>query len=85
MFIPDSRTIRSVLKENEDKSYDELLICDFAMPGFMLVTKRLFDISGLMPMDNEEAFAGLVLPPNTKKTFHFWSHYKKKARQNLMI
>ncbi|PMD62191.1 uncharacterized protein K444DRAFT_525247 [Hyaloscypha bicolor E] len=42
------------------------------MPGFMLFTKRwgLFHISGLMPVDyNEDAFAGLVLPPNTKKTF----------------
>jgi Cdc6-like AAA superfamily ATPase len=60
------------LKEHEDKSNDELVICDFAMPGFMLFTKRwgLFDISGLMPVDyNEDAFAGLVLPPNTKKTF----------------
>lgn len=70
-FIPDSRTIRSDFNEHQQMSDEELLMCDYTMPGFMLATKRwaLFDVSKLMPVDyNEGAFAGLVLPPDIKRT-----------------
>jgi len=70
-FISDSRTIRSDFNEHQHMSDEELLMCDFKMPGFTLATKMwgMFNITQLKPVDyDEDAFAGLVLPPDIKKT-----------------
>lgn len=70
-FIPNSRTIRADFDNHQQISDEEYLICDYSMPGFTLATKKwaLFDISKLMPVDyNEDAFEGLVLPQDIKKT-----------------
>jgi len=69
--IPNSRTIRSGFNEHQRRSNDELLMCDFKMPGFTFATKMwgMFDITRLKAVDyDEDAFAGLVLPPDIKKT-----------------
>jgi len=70
-FIPDSRIILSNFNQHQHMSDEELLMCDFGMPGFTLATKRwgMFNITRLKPVDyDEDAFAGLVLPQEIKKT-----------------
>jgi hypothetical protein len=69
-FIPETKVIPINSKDRIQLSDEELLLCTYLLPGFALTSKSwgLFDVSHLKRVEyNEEAFASLVLSPDTKK------------------
>ena len=70
-FVSDREPIFPDAQNQVQLCDESLLICQHRLPAFELARKRwgLFNVSELRPVEyNEDAFANLVLPADTKKT-----------------